>query len=909
MKYKTLYTTFLLSFLSILTFSQVTINLGTDTTVCENSTVTITNPVLNPNGVIVLNNPTSISLTDDSYSGIINIGFSFDFYGNTYTQLVIGSNGIVSFNLGNANGFCPWALTGVGPLPNAGFATAQNAIMPVYHDINPSNFASPNGDIFYQTIGTAPNRIFIVTWKDITMFGNNNQCTYTSLILYETSNIIEAHIGNKPIANSGWNGQLAIQATENAGGTIAHPTPGRNNTIWTAISDGKRWTPTSPTNTSNYTISTVPYILILSGNSATNVQWESTTGQTYPYNNGVLNVTATNTTVGYFLSGVTCGQSLGAISDTSFITGVSVTVSAVGTDDICSAGLGTATATGSGGTLPYSYQWNDPNNQTTQTATGLTAGTYTVTITDGMGCTSTANVTIGDTPATFSGDSTLVSCPGGNDGTATAYMTPQLGNVITYQWDDPNNQTTQTATGLSAGTYNCIVTSDIGCQSTVTVTVTEIPGMVANTINTVDATCNSLNDGIIEIAVTDGTPPYSYSWDNSNSTTNIANDLLAGTHTITITDANGCVITHTETIGEPPALDITFITPDTMICPENAITLQVSGTGGSSPYTFTWTTGGQTIGTGTSIVVDPDVTNTVYCAELSEACGSPTDQECVNVYFPTPIVPSAIPDTMTKCVPDTFYFTNTSTNANEIATTFWEYGDRPTHNELVNGAQSVAHYYDAIGFHDITMTITSIYGCVYTDTMKNLIEVLPSPIADFNFSKNPTTIFETNILMQDKSSYDVVNWYWTATGGQPTTSTQQNPTFHFPEGEEGIYPITLVVETDRGCTDTVKYNLHVVQDVLFFAPNAFTPDGDEHNQIWKPIINGIDIYDFELLIFNRWGEVIWENHDPNVGWDGTYNGRIVPNDTYTWIAKVKLPNSDEKRTYKGHFVLLKGNGN
>lgn len=98
----------------------------------------------------------------------------------------------------------------------------------------------------------------------------------------------------------------------------------------------------------------------------------------------------------------------------------------------------------------------------------------------------------------------------------------------------------------------------------------------------------------------------------------------------------------------------------------------------------------------------------------------------------------------------------------------------------------------------------------------------------------------------------------------------------------------------------------MVEDILFFAPNAFTPDGNELNNLWKPEISGIDIYDFDLYIYNRWGEVIWENHDPSRGWDGTYKGRLVTNDTYIWVATVKNPYNDDKRTFNGSMVLLSG---
>jgi len=886
--------------------SQTQVCLGTDADVCVGSSIDIVD--CNPGTIsgVVLPSPTTVSLSDDSWSGAVPIGFSVNFYGSSYTQCVIGSNGVISFNLANANGYCPWALGSVGPLPSAGFAAAHNSMMPAYHDINPA--ASPGGSIFYQTIGTAPNRQFVVVYKNLSAFGTPGFCVDMGVIVNETSNTIEYHISYKAL-NTGWNGGLAIQGVQNAGGSTATITPGRNNSQWSILTpEAKQWTPTSPTNTNAYTISNIPFAPIVNGANGNNgLAWGNTANNnTQPYNNGTLTVNPVLPgTTGYFLVNslpVGCSNNpVVANSDTTFITGVSSAVSASSTPDICSSNQGTVTATPLAGSPTYTYEWPTLGNATTQTVTGVGAGTYQVIMTDGNGCSSTANVTVGDTPASFSGSTTVVSCPGGNDGTATAEMTPPLGN-ITYQWDDPLMQTTQTATGLAAGTYNCTVTSDVGCTDVVTVTVTEIPGMIGVITSQSDVTCNSGNDGIIDVDVTQGTAPYTYSWDNSASTTDVATDLVAGTHTVTVTDANGCVITITGTIGEPTPLAITSLTPDTQICPEDDIMLTVVGSGGSSPYTFTWTENGTTIGTGTTITVDPEFTNTQYCVTLSEACGSPTDDGCLMITFPTPIEPSAVPDEPEKCMPGYFEFTNTSTNGGEIATTYWEFG--PDGAALETGNDSTHYQFNEVGIFDVILTTTSIYGCVYTDTMESIVEVKPNPIADFTFSANPTTIFEPAVQMQDRSSVDVIGWNWYSPYSFPDASSVSDPKFYFPE-EVGTYPVTLSVVTEHGCVDTLTLYLSVVQDILFFAPNAFTPDGDEHNQYWKAQIQGIDVYDFDLFIFNRWGEVIWENHDPSVGWDGTYNGQIVQTGMYTWRARVKDLYNDASYEFNGSINLLK----
>ena len=890
---------------SFASHGQAQVCLGTDASVCIGSTINIVD--CNPGSIsgLVLPAPTNVFLSDDSWSSAVNIGFPVNFYGSNYSQCTIGSNGVISFNLSNANGYCPWSLGGAGTMPNAGFAAARNSMMPAYHDINPA--ASPGGSIYYQTVGTAPNRQFVVVYKNLSAFGTPGYCVDMAVIVNETSNIIEYHIAYKAL-NTGWNGGLGIQGVENAAGTLATITPGRNNSQWSVLTpEAKQWTPTSPTNTNAYTISNIPFQPIINGLNNTALAWGNTVNSTTaPYNNGTLTVNPVLPgTTGYFLVNslpVGCSNNpVVANSDTTFITGVSSQVSAASTPDICSASQGTVTATPLAGSPTYTYSWPTLGGATTQTVTGVAAGTYQVIMTDGNGCSSTANVTVGDTPAAFSGTTTVVSCPGGNDGTATAIMTPLLGNV-TYLWDDPAAQTTSTATGLTAGQYTCTITSTVGCTGTIVVDVTEIPGMIGVIANQTDVTCNSANDGMIDVDVTQGTGPYTYSWDNSTSTTDIANDLYVGTHTVTVTDVNGCVITITGVLSEPNSLVITSLTPDTQICPEDDIMLTATGSGGSSPYTFTWYEGATMLGTGTTITVDPTVTNTQYCVTLSEVCGSPTDQECTLIYFPTPIEPSSIADETEKCMPGRFEFTNTSANAGEIASTYWEFGPDGTALEI--GDDSTHYQFNEVGVFDVIMTTTSIYGCVYTDTMKQIVEVKPNPIADFTFSSNPTTVFEPAIQMQDRSSVDVINWSWYSPYSTPSSSGISDPKFYFPE-EVGVYPVTLSVVTEHGCVDTLTLYLHVVQDILFFAPNSFTPDGDEHNQVWKASIQGIDEFDFDLFIFNRWGELIWESHDPSIGWDGTYNGKIVQGGMYTWRARVKDLYNDAKHEFNGSINIMK----
>ena len=879
-----------LTFISVLftsfTFSQalppVSVCVGVDATVCLGQTVTI-NDCGNLGGasaggsgapytistIPYTPDPytagTQVTLSDDSQTGLLNIGFNFCYYGNTYSQFIIGANNFITFSAG---GSATWVTT---PIPNPG-TVPKNAIMGPWQDINPG----VGGTVRYQVYGVAPFRRLVVSWNNIPMFSCTGQLYTSQIVIYETTNIIETFIQNKSICST-WNSGNAVHGLHNINGTSAVTVTGRNNTQWTATNEGLRFNP-----------------------GALGVEWASTTGATFPYNNGVLNLTIIPPgTTGYFLRS-TCGG-VGSISDTTFITRVSASVTATATPDICSSGIGTVTANPGNGTAPFQFSW-PTLAASTQTVNNVNGGTYSVFMLDANNCPATATVTVGNTPANYTNSSTVVTCPGAADGTATASMVPPLGN-LTYLWNDPAGQTTETATGLTAGNYTCVITSDIGCVGTINVTVGQIPGMIATLANKVDVTCNSSNDGILAYTITQGTPTYTYSWDNSTSAAASATDLYAGIHTLTITDANNCVITITDTIGEPDSLSIAFLTPPTQICPEDQITLSVTGLGGSSPYTFIWSENGNVIGTGTSISVDPLNTNTAYCVEITEACGSPTTDSCTVIFFPTAIQPILTPNKLEDCTPSVFEFYNNSVNGSEIATTFITFSDGNSY--LLNGTDSVSNLFIQPTFYSAGMTVTSIYGCVYTDTFTNLINVKPLPTPDFTFSSNPATFFETNIQLQDRSSADVIAWEWISPNSSPALSYLKNPVFTFPEGIVGSYPITLIVTTPNGCSDSITYTMQIVEDVLFYAPNSFTPDGDEYNQAWGVSIGGLDIYRFDLYIFNRWGEMIWESHNPAEKWDGTYKGKLVPTGTYVWRASAKSAINDGKYEFNGYINVLK----
>jgi gliding motility-associated-like protein len=175
------------------------------------------------------NTGTSLTMTDDSQQGPFNIGFSFCFYGNTYTQFYVGSNGWISFSPNQ-----PTSYTSA-PVPNA--SNPVNSVMAAWQDWHPGL----GGQVRYQLQGTAPCRKLVVSWINVPFYNCTTVTGTFHIVLYESTNVVEVHTQNKQFCS--WANGTAVQGIQNSNGTQAVTTPGRNSTQWTAQNDGRRWTP------------------------------------------------------------------------------------------------------------------------------------------------------------------------------------------------------------------------------------------------------------------------------------------------------------------------------------------------------------------------------------------------------------------------------------------------------------------------------------------------------------------------------------------------------------------------------------------------------------------------------------------------------------------------------------------
>jgi hypothetical protein len=311
-----------------------------------------------------------------------------------------------------------------------------------------------------------------------------------------------------------------------------------------------------------------------------------TPGYTYSWSpSGGTNATATGLASGTYTCTITDANSCQITRSVTVSQPAAFSITTSKTDVSCNGGSnGTATVAVSGATAPYSYSWS-PSGGTAATASGLAAGTYTVTITDNNACQATRSFTINQPTALTAGISkTDVSCNGGSNGTATVSAgggTPGY----TYSWS-PSGGTGATATGLALGTYTCTITDANSCQITRSVTISQ-PAAFSITTSKTDVSCNGGSNGTATVTVSGATAPYSYSWVPSGGTAATASGLAAGTYTVTITDNNACQATRSFTITQPTGLTATATPSSATICSGGSTGIALSSL--PSGADFSWT--------------------------------------------------------------------------------------------------------------------------------------------------------------------------------------------------------------------------------------------------------------------------------------------------------------------------------
>ncbi|MCB9189962.1 MAG: T9SS type A sorting domain-containing protein [Flavobacteriales bacterium] len=381
-----------------------------------------------------------------------------------------------------------------------------------------------------------------------------------------------------------------------------------------------------------------------------------------------------------------------------------ITLSTSTSDEICFGSCdGSAMVTPSGGTPTYTYSWSPSPGagQGTNSPSAMCATTYTVTVTDGNGCTAVDNPTISSpTVLSMSGSVTDVSCFGGNNG---SIILSAIGGTAPYNYSIDGGATYQSSAtyiSLSAGSYNCIIIDANGCSTSSNYNITE-PAILSTFIDTyTNPTCASFCDGTAHVNVSGGVGPYNYSWSPSSQTTASASTLCAGTHTVTITDNNGCVINDNVSLVDPTAVFVSSL-PTNIACNGDFTGgVDITVTGGNPTYTFVWSGPNGFTATSEDIL---SVEAGAYTVTVTDASG------CTGMDNVTLTQPNALLIQVSTTMPACFGASDGS------ATLVAVNGGTPTYNySWTSGGSGLTETGLSTGTY--TVTVTDANGCVADST-------------------------------------------------------------------------------------------------------------------------------------------------------------------------------------------------
>lgn len=625
----------------------------------------------------------------------------------------------------------------------------------------------------------------------------------------------------------------------------------------------------------------------------------------------------------------------------------SLLVSASSTNATCGGYFdGTATLATTGGTPAYNTNWglSNPN--------GLNAGTHNYIITDANNCLAQGSVTITEPPAMqIIVDTFRVSCFGLSDGSATLTISAGAGAPYTQDWGvanpnslpagihpfvitDSNNCTAQgdaiitqpadiqinellshvscfgenngtaflqvnggispyienwnnvNILALSAGSYSYSVTDANNCVKNNYITINE-PDTLTATTTIIDANCFNSNDGKIYLNITGGTSPYTEDFGIFNP---IA--LAEGSYNFTVTDINGCRFDSNAVVNQANEVFLSF-SAESPICRNDSTELSINI---NNPTTNLYTviindsiakpyvidSLGLLIPEGIKPKLSPNFTTDIILLTISddEGCSSSADDTINVIVNQLPVLDITLTDI---CVGSPSFMLNEGTPSggnyfiNGKSTNFFDV------ENLENGAYTIGYNYT-----------DNITNC--SNSIEKIININPSPIADFSFSPQPANIDDPNILFINKS-VNIENTKWNLGDG---TILANELTFWHTYADTGKYEVIYVVNNQFNCVDSLTATLIINPVYQIFIPNSFTPNNDGNNDTFQPYINGAKNY--TITIFDRWGEIIFQ--EENGIWDGKVNGNFVQDGVYSYSI-LAIDFKDKPFIYTGIVTLLK----
>lgn len=532
-----------------------------------------------------------------------------------------------------------------------------------------------------------------------------------------------------------------------------------------------------------------------------------------------------------------------------------------------------------GGTIPYSQVWTGPSSYTSTltTITNLSAGSYSVLISDANGCVKTETINLSQ-PSILSQSLSTTSYVGGanirckGDSSGVVYNTINGGTPsYQYQWSGPAgfSATTEDINNIVSGTYTVVATDTNGCVNTSTITLIEPSVALTASLSVSNIDCNGNATGNISISVDGGSPGYNFYWrgpDNYTSYNQNINDLFSGLYDVVVSDTNGCKISIDTVVSEPATLTHTFISVNPVCKGVANGSVNINVTGGTSPYNFSWSNGNVSedlinVPAGTYSVTYTDSNN---CSSSATFTLTEPDQILT-------ITKNIIP---VRCYKDT----NSSISLNASGGTppyIYNWSDGSSGSSLLS-----------IGAGSYSVTVIDSFGCSLNDVINitepdSLYLSLYSPIL---FNGHNVSFANVN-----DASIDL-----TVNGGTyPFTYIWSNGTSSedLSDISAGFYSV-IVIDTN-GCKASASITL--TQPFVLAIPQGYSPNSDGKNDFF--VIHGIEAYPKNVLtIYNRWGNIVYSKEGYFNEWDGlSNNGEKLPDAAYFAILEVN-----------GGEIVLKG---
>jgi gliding motility-associated-like protein len=487
------------------------------------------------------------------------------------------------------------------------------------------------------------------------------------------------------------------------------------------------------------------------------------------------------------------------------------------------------------------------------------------------------------------------SCEGDMDGSI------QLSGpgATNYSFDKGLTWGTQsTASGFASGTYDVCVKDSRGCVTCIPVTLVDPVPVVIQTSNDTIVCQNGV--GTISASAIGGNN-FIYHWSQTTNTnsTQAVTPIQATYYLVNVENQNGCQSAMDSIyVDVLPAISGTISMNDT-VCPGYSTVLMATASDGfGGTYDFNWSTSDVHSGSTSNITISPTASSG-YSVTIIDACES--SPLLLNTYVEVSPVPVPALDVTEGqiCEPAVF-----SMNITTDPTTYNSSSFLLSDGQFYMNTDSPSTIAMDRGFYNVQLILVNEHGCIDSIHYEDFLESMSKPNAFYRYNPSSPTMFNTAVQF-DNLSTGSVNYAWEFEKGNPAYSMDAAPRVLFPDGYTGNYGVLMIAYSDFGCADSLYSYVEVLPEVILYAPNAFTPDNDKHNQDWFVTIEGIDPYSFELEVRDRWGNSVWRTEDVNGRWDGTFNNEILPTGSYSWLIKASDMLTGKSYVFNGLVNLIK----